>query len=86
MKKSSVLVDVMEVAEVVLFARSHFRFFFGAVDVVVAAEMEDAVGEQVGELGGETVARLSSLALGSREGNGDVAEEWLIGGSLDEVV
>ena len=78
--------DVVEVAEIVLLARAHFCLFLGAVDVVVAAEVKNAVGEQVGELRGEVMAGLSSLALGGGEGNGYVAEKRLIGGSLHEVV
>ena len=79
-------VDVLEVTQVVLFARAHFRFFLGAVHMVVAAEVEYAVGEQVRDLRIEGVSRFSGLTDGGWKGDGDIAQERLIGRSLDEVV
>lgn len=78
--------DAVEIAQVVLFARAHFSLFLGTVHVVVAAKVEDAVGKQVGELRGQAMAGLDSLPLRGGKRNGDIAEERLIGGSLDEVV
>lgn len=79
-------VDVAEVTKVVLFSGTHLRFVHGVGDVVVAAEMEDAVGEQVGDLGIERVAGGFRLALGRGQSNGDVPEQDLFGHPLHEII
>jgi len=81
-----VAVYYAQVSEVVLFAGAHARFFGGVIDVVVAAKVEDAVREEVGELSREGVTNSCCLARGSRKRDGDVPEEPVFREPLDEVV
>ena len=77
---------VPEVAEVVLFAGTHPRLVFSIRDVVVAAKVENTVGQEMGDLGVERMADCLSLALGGGKGDGNIPEQLLIGHALDEII
>ena len=79
-------VDGAEIAQVMLFARSHARLIGGAVHVVVAAEVEDAVSQEMREFSIERVTGSIGLPRRSWQGNRDIAEECLVGHSLNEVI
>ena len=68
------LVDQLQVAEVVLLARAHTRLIFGVGYMVVAAEVENPVSQQVRQLGRERMAGGFRLARGRRKRNGNIAE------------
>lgn len=81
-----VLVDEPKVPKVMLFASAHLRLLLGAIHVVIAAEVEDPVSQEMSHLGVERMPDRTRLALGCRIRDSDVTEEFLAANCLYEVI
>jgi len=79
-------VNRCEPAEVILLAGSHLALILRAVHMVIAAEMKDAVDEQMGELIVERMGMLCRLPDCRLDTDGYVAKRRPLGDTHDKVV
>ena len=75
-----------EVAQVILFPRPHPRLLFRAIHVIIAAEVEDTMRQQVGEFGIQGVAKFGRLPCCCRQRNRDVTKQRFIRHALHKII